>query len=42
MQIQVTKRQGTVPITRDYIGVEEDRLRAVEGGRRLPVRLAGE
>ncbi len=42
MQIQVTKRQGTVPITRDYIGVEEDRLRAVEGGRRLPIRLAGE
>jgi cyclopropane-fatty-acyl-phospholipid synthase len=42
MQIQMTKRQGTVPITRDYIGVEEDRLRAVEGGRRLPVRLAGE
>jgi cyclopropane-fatty-acyl-phospholipid synthase len=42
MQIQMTKRQGTVPITRDYIGVEEDRLRAVEGGRRQPMRLAGE
>jgi cyclopropane-fatty-acyl-phospholipid synthase len=42
MQIQMTKRQGAVPITRDYIGVEEHRLRAIEGGRRPPRRLAGE
>jgi cyclopropane-fatty-acyl-phospholipid synthase len=42
MQIQMTKRQGTVPITRDYIAVEEDRLRAVEGGRPPSLRLAGE
>jgi cyclopropane-fatty-acyl-phospholipid synthase len=42
MQIQLTKRQGTVPITRDYIAVEEQRLRALEGGRRAPIRLAGE
>jgi len=42
MQIQMTKRQGTVPITRDYIGAAEERLRAVEEGRRPPIRLAGE
>jgi cyclopropane-fatty-acyl-phospholipid synthase len=42
MQIQMTRRQGTVPITRDYIAAEENRLRAVEGGRRPQMRLAGE
>jgi cyclopropane-fatty-acyl-phospholipid synthase len=42
MQIQLTKRQGVVPVTRDYIQREEARLRALEGGRLLPVRLAGE
>jgi cyclopropane-fatty-acyl-phospholipid synthase len=42
MQIQLTKRQGTVPITRDYLAAEENRLRALEGGRRPPIRLAGE
>jgi cyclopropane-fatty-acyl-phospholipid synthase len=42
MQIQLTKRQGIVPITRDYIGREEARLRGIEGGRRPPLRLAGE
>jgi len=42
MQLQLTKRQGTVPITRDYIAAEEARLRALEGGRRAPMRLAGE
>jgi hypothetical protein len=31
-----------VPFTRDDIGVEEYRLRAVEAGRRPPMRLAGE
>jgi cyclopropane-fatty-acyl-phospholipid synthase len=42
MQIQLTKRQGIVPITRNYIAREEARLRGVEGGRRPPLRLAGE
>ena len=41
-QIQLTKRQGAVPITRDYIVAEEARLRALEGGQRRPLRLAGE
>jgi cyclopropane-fatty-acyl-phospholipid synthase len=41
-QIQMTKRQGIVPITRDYIVREEARLRGIEGGRRPPLRLAGE
>ncbi|MFL5064992.1 MAG: class I SAM-dependent methyltransferase [Xanthobacteraceae bacterium] len=41
-QLQLTKREGVVPITRDYIAREEARLRAVEGGRRPPLRLAGE
>jgi len=42
MQIQLAKRQGKVPITRDYLGMEENRLRTLEGGRRPPIRLAGE
>jgi cyclopropane-fatty-acyl-phospholipid synthase len=42
MQIQLTKRQGVVPITRDYIGREEQRLAAAESERRPPLRLAGE
>src|SRR6266508_3334285 len=41
-QIQMTKRTGIVPITRDYIGREEMRLRVLEGGFRPPLRLAGE
>ena len=41
-QIQLTKRQGTVPITRDYIAAEEHRLRALERERRPAIRLAGE
>ena len=41
-QLQLTKRQGTVPITRDYIVAEEARLRALDSGRRVPLRLAGE
>ncbi len=41
-QIQLTKRQGVVPITRDYIGREEARLRALEARQRPPLRLAGE
>jgi hypothetical protein len=31
----LTKRQHAVPITRNYIGAEEARLRALEGARRL-------
>ena len=42
MQIQLAKRQGVVPITRDYISREERRLAAAEGKRRPPLRLAGE
>jgi cyclopropane-fatty-acyl-phospholipid synthase len=42
MQIQLAKRQDAVPLTRDYIAVEEARLRALEGGQRPPLRLAGE
>ena len=42
MQIQLTKRQDVVPITRDYIAREEVRLRALERGQRPPLRLADE
>ena len=42
MQIQLTTRQGIVPLTRDYIAGEEARLRGLEGGHRPPLRLAGE
>ena len=41
-QIQLTKRQDVVPMTRDYIGREERRLRGAEGERHPPLRLAGE
>src|SRR5262249_12463924 len=41
-QLQLTKRQGVVPMTRDYIAREEARLRALESGGRPPLRLAGE
>jgi cyclopropane-fatty-acyl-phospholipid synthase len=41
-QIQITKRQDVVPVTRDYIAREEERLREVERNRRPPLRLAGE
>jgi cyclopropane-fatty-acyl-phospholipid synthase len=42
LQIQVAKRQGVVPITRDYIHRREQRLRGQEAGRRTPLQLAGE
>ncbi len=42
MQIQLAKRQGVVPITREYITREEQRLRVAEGKQRQPLRLAGE
>jgi cyclopropane-fatty-acyl-phospholipid synthase len=41
-QIQLTKRQEVVPMTRDYIMREEQRLLAAEGKHRQPLRLAGE
>jgi cyclopropane-fatty-acyl-phospholipid synthase len=41
-QIQLTKRQDVVPMTRDYINREERRLRGAEGERHPPLRLAGE
>jgi cyclopropane-fatty-acyl-phospholipid synthase len=41
-QVQLAKRQGTVPITRDYILHTESRLRGREAGLRTPLRLAGE
>ena len=41
-QLQLTRRQGIVPMTRDYITREEARLRALEGGGRPTLRLAGE
>ncbi|MCP3466922.1 MULTISPECIES: cyclopropane-fatty-acyl-phospholipid synthase family protein [unclassified Bradyrhizobium] len=41
-QIQLTKRQGVVPVTRDYIGHEEARLRGLEGSSRPRLKLAGE
>jgi cyclopropane-fatty-acyl-phospholipid synthase len=41
-QIQLTKRQNVVPMTRDYIMQEEQRLRETENARRAPLRLAGE
>jgi cyclopropane-fatty-acyl-phospholipid synthase len=41
-QLQLTKRQGVVPMTRDYILRETERLRMLEGRQRPPLRLAGE
>jgi cyclopropane-fatty-acyl-phospholipid synthase len=41
-QIQLTKQQGIVPMTRDYIIREETRLHSLEGASRAPLRLAGE
>ncbi|MBO4224980.1 cyclopropane-fatty-acyl-phospholipid synthase family protein [Bradyrhizobium neotropicale] len=41
-QLQLTKRQGVVPITRDYIGQEEARLRGIEQRARPRLQLAGE
>jgi cyclopropane-fatty-acyl-phospholipid synthase len=41
-QIQLTKRQGIVPMTRDYITIEEARLRGIEQGKQPRLQLAGE
>jgi cyclopropane-fatty-acyl-phospholipid synthase len=42
VQIQITKRQGIVPITRDYIANAENRLRRAEQRGRPELQLAGE
>jgi cyclopropane-fatty-acyl-phospholipid synthase len=41
-QIQLAKRKGVTPATRDYVAREEARLRARECGSAAPLRLAGE
>lgn len=41
-QIQLARRQGVVPITRDYIAAEEKRLRGMEKSRKPRLQLAGE
>ncbi|MGB3391734.1 MAG: class I SAM-dependent methyltransferase, partial [Pseudaminobacter sp.] len=41
-QIQISKRQGVVPITRDYIAQEEQRLRVIEASKGTPLQQAGE
>jgi cyclopropane-fatty-acyl-phospholipid synthase len=42
LQLQLTKRHGVVPMTRDYIERESARLRGIETGSAPPLRLAGE
>ncbi|MFG1242500.1 cyclopropane-fatty-acyl-phospholipid synthase family protein [Xanthobacter sp. V7C-4] len=41
-QIQLARRQQSVPLTRDYVAAAEDRLRRAEAAARAPLRLAGE
>jgi cyclopropane-fatty-acyl-phospholipid synthase len=41
-QIQLSKRQGVVPMTRDYVTQEEARLRGIERGQRPRLQMAGE
>ena len=41
-QMQLTKRQGIVPMTRDYIVEDEAQLPALEARSRMSLRLAGE
>jgi cyclopropane-fatty-acyl-phospholipid synthase len=41
-QIQLAKRQGAVPMTRDYVTREEARLREAERGKRPRLQIAGE
>jgi len=40
-QIQITKRQGVVPMTRDYVTREEAKLRGIERGNRPRLQIAG-
>jgi cyclopropane-fatty-acyl-phospholipid synthase len=41
-QIQLARRQGVVPMTRDYVTDEEANLRAAERGKRPRLQIAGE
>ena len=41
-QLQLTKRQTVLPLTRDYIVAEEARLRGIERGQEPRLQLAGE
>jgi cyclopropane-fatty-acyl-phospholipid synthase len=41
-QILLTKRQGVVPMTRDYLAHEETKLRGLERGKRPRLQIAGE
>lgn len=41
-QIQITRRQGIVPMTRDYIASGEAKLRGIERGQRPRLQIAGE
>ena len=41
-QIQLARRQGVVPMTRDYIAREETKLRGLEQGKGRRLRIAGE
>ena len=42
IQIQLTKRQGIVPMTRDYITREEAKLRRFEAGKKPRLQVASE
>jgi cyclopropane-fatty-acyl-phospholipid synthase len=41
-QIQLARRQGVVPMTRDYVTHEEAKLREAERGKRPRLQIAGE
>ena len=41
-QIQISKRQGVVPITRDYIGRAEANLKDIESRKRQRLQIVGE
>jgi cyclopropane-fatty-acyl-phospholipid synthase len=41
-QIQLTKRQGVVPMTRNYVASEEAKLRRFEIERKPRLQIAGE
>jgi cyclopropane-fatty-acyl-phospholipid synthase len=41
-QIQLSRRQGVVPLTRDYVTHEEAKLRRFEAGKKPRLQIAGE
>jgi cyclopropane-fatty-acyl-phospholipid synthase len=41
-QLQLTRRQGVVPMTREYIAQSEAKLRSLDSARERRFRLAGE